>query len=117
MIIIIVSAATTAGRYQARLASDGTLLVVSRKQPFFDGARRLLELGYAPDTVLVMMYANSDIECLRAPLGAAAALTVAEGDRDPPRFRRWKPMRPREGSPPVAPNDEMAVVVTEEARQ
>ena len=47
-----------------------------------------------------MRHAGSDVDCLRGKIGILAKLTVDEGG---PRFRRWKPMPSREGSPPIAP--------------
>ena len=49
------------GRYDACL-DDGHVLVTASRQPFFDAARRLLDLGYDPTTVLVMRHAGSDTD-------------------------------------------------------
>jgi len=45
--------------------------------------------------------ACSDVNSLRSKVGVAAKLAAAEGDRDAPRFRRWKALHFREGSPPA----------------
>ena len=87
------------GYYTAR--ADGRLLCRSR-QPFLDGARRLLASGFPADTVIVMKCAGSVIEALRSTIGRAAAHTVSEEAYRPPRFKRWKPRYMGEGSPPVA---------------
>jgi hypothetical protein len=46
----------------AKLAGDSHVLVTSSRTPFLDAARRLLELGYPPDTVLVMQHPNSQCD-------------------------------------------------------
>ena len=101
MRIIVTFAPITSrpGYYTAR--GDGRLLCRSR-QPFLDGARRLLASGYPADTMIVMKRAGSVIEALRSTVGRAAALTVSEEENRPPRFKRWKPRYMGEGSPPVA---------------
>lgn len=80
---------------------DGCLLCRSR-QPFLDGARRLLASGYPADTIIIMKRAGSVIEALHSTVGRAAALTVSEEAYRPPRFKRWRPRYMGEGSPPVA---------------
>jgi hypothetical protein len=100
--IIVAPIAGRAGYYTARC--DGRLLCRSR-QPLLDGARELLASGFSAEAAIVMRHAGSQIEALRSTVGAAARLTVAEGDRGAPRFRRWKAMPLREGSPPIAPID------------
>jgi hypothetical protein len=90
--IAVVAAPTPrrTGRYVARLGEKGQLLCVSTK-PFLDAARRLIALGFGPGITLVMRYAGSETECLRATIGAAAALTV-EDTKYGPEFRPWKPI-------------------------
>jgi hypothetical protein len=99
-IIIVAPVATRPGYFTARC--DGRLLCRS-KQPLLAAARELIASGYPADAVVVMRHAGSETEALRSTVGAAARLTVAEGDRGAPRFRRWKAMPLREGSPPIAP--------------
>ena len=79
-----------AGCYEARLG-DGRVLVTASKQPFVDAARRLIDLGYVPTTVLVMRHAGSDTDCLTAQIGAAAKLRVKE-DRGRLRSVPWEPI-------------------------
>ncbi len=74
------------GRYQARLDGDGRVLCVSRT-PFFDAARKLVEVGYDPDTTLVLRHEGSGTDSLQARLGTAASLTVEETPFGP-RLRR-----------------------------
>ena len=74
-----------AGLFDARLG--GRLLCTSR-QPFLAAARVLVSEGHDPDTVLVMRHAGSQVDALKAKLGAAAKLTIKE---DGPRFERWTP--------------------------
>jgi hypothetical protein len=79
---IIVAPVIHQGRFTASL-TDGSLLIASSRQPFFDGARQLIKLGYDPATVLVMRSVGSDIDCLTATVGAAAKLTVEESAHGP----------------------------------
>lgn len=63
--------------------------------------RKLVEAGFDPGRPLHAY--RGEVLCLIVrSIGAGAALTVAEGRRDAPRFRRWKPMHSREGSPRIA---------------
>jgi len=87
--ITVTPTAKRSGRYNARLG-DGRVLVTASKQPFVDAARRLLDLGHDPTTVLVMRHAGSDTDCLTAQIGVAAKLRVKE-DRGRPRFVPWEP--------------------------
>jgi hypothetical protein len=85
--ITVTPTAKRSGRYDARLG-DGRVLVTASKQPFVDAARRLIELGYEPTTVLVMRHAGSDNDCLTAQIGAAA-------DRGRLQFVGWEPITRR----------------------
>src|SRR5258708_15707878 len=76
--IIVAPIASSPGRFMAKLASDGDVLVTSSRTPFLDAARRLLELGYSADAGLVMRHAGSVVDSLRATVGTAARLTVKE---------------------------------------
>ena len=80
------------GRFEARLA-DGEIIIRASTQPFFDAARVLVARGFNSEAVLQMVRENGT-ESLRALLGEAAKLTVEEGGRISPRFRRWKPFDP-----------------------
>jgi hypothetical protein len=87
------------GRFVAKLG--GQPLCRGSRQPYLDAARRLVELGHDPDALLIMF--RDGVPSLFGRLGAAAKLTIAEGDRGVPRFRLWKAVPLREGSPPIAP--------------
>jgi hypothetical protein len=95
---IVVSPVGRRGQFRAEVA--GRIIVESSKQPFLDGARVLISEGYAPDIILEMWHANATAFALRSTVGAAAKLTVQ--DDGAPRFRRWKPFLPRQGSLPVS---------------
>lgn len=88
-VVIIVAPVSHQGRFTASL-TDGSVLVASSRQPFFEAARQLIKLGYDPATVLVVRHVGSDIDCLTATAGEAAKLAVRE-DRGPPRFIQWEP--------------------------
>ena len=79
------------GLYDACL-DGGYVIVTASRQPFFDSARRLLDLGYDPTNVLVMRHAGSDTDAMTGQIGAAAKLRVKEGN-GPPRFVAWDPPR------------------------
>jgi hypothetical protein len=69
--------------------------------PVLAMCRQLIEAGHAPN--LSLRAYRGDVLCVTVRrIGEGAALTVAEGSRDMPRFRRWKPMLYREGSPRIA---------------
>jgi hypothetical protein len=77
-----------AGQFDAYLGTR--LLVVRTRQPFVDGARALLALGFDPATTVILKHLGSEIECLRGRLGVAARLTVKERDRGRVIFERWE---------------------------
>ncbi len=80
---------------------NGRLIVLSSRVPLLDVCRVLLAGGVDSNAWVIMRHAGSSTDALRTKVGIAAKLTVAEGDRGLPRFRVWKPMPLREGSPPV----------------
>jgi hypothetical protein len=84
--IIVAPIASSPGRFMAKLANDGDVLVRSSRTPFLDAARRLLEFDYPVDAVLVMRHARSAVESLRAKIGKAAALTVTTAGNGRPIF-------------------------------
>jgi len=57
--------------------------------PFLAGARVLAADGVPPETPLLMRHVGSDTIALISTVGAAAALTVREGD-GPMRFTRFQ---------------------------
>jgi hypothetical protein len=66
--------------------------------PVLSLCRELLAHGVSPDRALEV-YRNGLVALRVRSIAEGAALTVAEGDRGIPRFRRWKPMPLREASP------------------
>jgi hypothetical protein len=107
--VIVAPALRGTGRYQARLEDNDRVLCVSNT-PYFDAARKLVTAGYDPNITLVMRHAGLETECLRAPLGAAAALTVEETPYGP-KLRRWKPLFTLAVAPRTAPNDRAATTL------
>jgi hypothetical protein len=91
--IIVTPAERRPGHFDARL-QDGCVIGRASKQPFLDAARRLIDLGYNPTTVLVMRHAGSDTDCLTAQIGVAAKLRVKQ-DRNGPRFVPYEPISRR----------------------
>lgn len=79
---------------------NGKPLVESR-QPFLDSARRLLEMGADPDEELRMYHEGNPNLALKGRIGLAAQLTVEEGDKSTPCFRRWKPFCSPDGVPKI----------------
>ena len=99
-IFLIVEPADQPGVFAAKI--DGRPICRSRT-PFCTSARLLIERGYAPGAILVMRHAGNSTDALTATIGAAARLTVEEGDREP-RFRLWKPFRAGAVKPPMRPS-------------
>jgi hypothetical protein len=81
-------------------SADGREVVTRSTQPFLDGARVLLGDGADPRTRMVMRHTRSDTDALRSTVGAAAQLTIGEGER-PSIFRPWKPSPHAAVTPPV----------------
>jgi hypothetical protein len=76
-------------RFDAYL--DGELIVTSR-QPLYDGARKLLDRGFAPTELLSIHHAGKDYDSFEpAPIGELAKWTIAESDRGGLQRQRWKP--------------------------
>jgi hypothetical protein len=101
--IIVAPIASSPGRFMAKLANDGDVLVTSSRTPFLDAARRLLELGYPADAEVVMRHARSAADSLRATIGNAAALRVTTAGNGRPIFVTRSvaavlPVRSRKGS-------------------
>ena len=115
MMVIVTPTARRPGHYDARLG-DGRVLVTASKQPFVDAARRLIDLGYEPTTVLVMRHAGSDTDCLTAQIGAAAKLRVKE-DRGRLRFVGWEPISRRVKALARAKAKRVATVVPAHANE
>ena len=98
-IVITVIPDQRRGRYRAYIGSEAKPLCVSR-QPFLDGARKLLERGHDRRTILAMRWAGAKNWALRSSLGAAAKLTVDEHNGT---FAKWKPYS-RSAVPPGSAN-------------
>jgi hypothetical protein len=80
------------GKFDAHLGER--LLVQQSRTPFVDAARILLGDGTASaGDMLVMRHAGSSHDALKANIGIAAKLTVAEEPR--PRFAKWTPPETR----------------------
>jgi hypothetical protein len=94
-IVITVSPDKRPGRYRAYVEAEQEPLCVSR-QPFLDGARKLLAKGHHPLAMLVMRWAGATDWALRGPLAAAAKLTVDEHNGT---YAKWKPLS-RSAVPP-----------------
>jgi hypothetical protein len=97
--LVVVSPNGAPGCFSATV--NDRLMVLSSRQPLLDACRALLAEGVDSNAWVIMRHAGSPTDALRTKVGIAAKLTVAEGDRGVPRFRSWKPMQLREGSPPV----------------
>jgi len=86
---------------------DGRLVVSRTTQPLLDACRVLLGEGVDPATRMVLRHAGQDYDALRSTVGAAARLTIEEGER-PPTFRRWKPSPHAAVTPSVRQTEEAA---------
>jgi hypothetical protein len=69
------------------MASSEVLLITD--QPLLDAARLLLKIGCDPNAFIAKRRFGSFHHDIRAPLAAAATLTVDVGRT---RFRRWRPL-------------------------
>jgi hypothetical protein len=90
--IQIVVAPCGQGRFVARLAPSSRMIVTSSSRPFVDSARRLLELGYHPNTILEMSHLGAPGVSWRATLRSAVRLDVKETAHGP----KFVGHRPRE---------------------
>ena len=52
----------------------GDILLATSRTPFFDSARKLLELGAEPNDLLIMRHCSSSTTSLRARVSVAAKL-------------------------------------------
>jgi hypothetical protein len=85
--------------FDAHLEGEERVLVRRTHQPFLDACRVLVADGVDPRAWIVTRRAGSKTHALIAKVGAAAKLSVKEGD-EPPRLRPWTPFpsRPVESS-------------------
>jgi hypothetical protein len=66
------------------------LICRATNKPLLDSARILLAQGHKPTSSLEVWREGADGFALRAQLGVAAGLTVADPDKGVPHFQRWK---------------------------
>jgi hypothetical protein len=91
--VIVKEAPSRFGVFSSRLEGADRYLVPSSRSPFFDAARRLLDLGHAP-TVLVMRHEGSSTESLRTTIGDAARLSVTDSRHGTPVLRPFRKAQP-----------------------
>jgi|SRR6266849_1826048 len=102
MILVVTPVHASTNRGQLfDAAVDGRTVVTRSTQPLLDAARVLLAEGVDPDIWIVMRHAGRADDALRSTVGAAAALSVAEGERAP-RFISWKASPHATGASPVS---------------
>jgi|SRR5215472_6844355 hypothetical protein len=79
------------GRRQADIfaAHWGKILLATSHTPFFDSARKLLELGAEPNDLLIMRHRRSSTTSLCPRVNAAAQLAVHEANAGP-RYVQWR---------------------------
>ena len=71
---------------------DGELILTSR-QPWYDGARELLRRGYPGDTLLTMRRAGKDDDrVVPLEIGYLAEWSISDSDRGALKRVRWQPM-------------------------
>ena len=77
-------------RFDAYL--DGKLILTSR-QPWYDGARELLRRGYPGDTLLTIRHAGKDCDnSVPLEIGYLAQWSISDSDRGGLKRIRWQPM-------------------------
>jgi hypothetical protein len=70
----------------------GDKLVVVSRQPLYDSARALLDLGVAPDTLLTVRHVGKDHDSfVPRPIGELAKWTIVDSDRGGLQRREWRP--------------------------
>jgi hypothetical protein len=88
MHVIVIEPAGGERQAEIYVARLGEQVIATSRAPLLDGARKLLELGFAPSDRIVMRHAGSNTNCLAATIGVAAKLSVAETPFGP-RFVEW----------------------------
>jgi hypothetical protein len=71
-------------------AIAGRQIACRSTQPLLDSARVLLAAGHNPSAPIAVRHVGARHDALRSTVGAAASLTVEEGDRSPA-FRAHRP--------------------------
>jgi hypothetical protein len=89
MIEIVIAPAGNGRSADVFTAHRGDTLLATSRTPFFDSARKLLELGADPGDLLVMRHRGSNAVSLRARVGTAARLMVHETNAGP-RYLPWR---------------------------
>jgi len=107
-VFVVATSTSAAGFYELRLENQNRILCVSR-QPFLDGARKLLALGYSASDVMVLRDSPLKDFRLRALIGRAAKLTVDEHNGTV--FAKWKGIHCSAGSTRMAANNRPATTL------
>jgi hypothetical protein len=83
MIEMEIVIAWAGGQRQADVftAHWGDILLATSRTPFFDSARKLLEIGAEPTDLLIMRHQGSSTPSLRARIAVAAKLAVSDTRR------------------------------------
>jgi len=104
-ILITVRPAPVTSRGQPFDALHQGQHITTSRTPFYAAARKLIEQGHDPQSILVMRHEGKDMngafaprDCLRPRLGDAAKLTLEEDSRKGFRFRPYRP-RPLAATP------------------
>lgn len=77
--------------YRYDIELDGKVVVAGSRAPLGDAARWCAGAGV--DGVVEVWRYGGSAPALRAPVANAAQLTTKEGERDGPRFIKWKPFQ------------------------
>jgi hypothetical protein len=84
----------------------GRVVITRSTQPLCDACRVLIAEGMASETRIVMRHEGSDIDCLISTVGAAAKVTISEGERRPIAVRWQEHPNSAAGSSPVRFSDD-----------
>ena len=86
---IVIAPAGTHRQADVFTAHWGDILLATSRTPFFDSARKLLEVGADPNDLLVMRHHGTATTSLRARVAVAAKLAVTETNAGP-RYVPWR---------------------------
>jgi len=89
---IVIAAAGGQRQADVFTAHWGDILLATSRTPFFDSARKLLEIGAEPSDLLIMRHRGSSTPSLRARIAVAAKLAVTD-TRVGPRYVPWVDLR------------------------
>jgi hypothetical protein len=84
----------------------GRVVITRSTQPLCDACRVLIAEGMAPDTRIIMRHEGSNIDCLISTVGAAAKITIKEGEHRPMPVRWQERPNSISGSAPVRFSDD-----------